>query len=519
MAFDTAHWIHWMPHPRLPEGDEPYKKRWPAAIIVSMGIFLVALDITIVGVTAPRLSAGLGATATQIQWAFDAYTVVLAGFVVLGGGLAERFGRKGIMQFGMLVFALGSTMSAFAPNIGVLIAGRIVSGVGAAFVFPASLSVISALFPPEERHRAIGVFASISATGLATGPVIGGLLIELFWWGAAFLVIVPVALVSVAATGLMVPPSRQPQESPLDFPGALLSVVGLGGIVFGVIEAPDRGWVNPTVVVPFGIGLASTIAFVKWELRSRGPLFDLRVFRDTRVVGGALAMATVYFTFNSSQLLLPQYLNYVLDFSSLTTGLVMSPFGLSLVVLSPFGSNLVERHGQRRMLLFTLGFMAAGCAVLALLPSWGGLGNLLVGACIYGAGFGLIVAPATSIIMVAVPREKAGDGSAVNMVSRQIGGAVGVAVTGSLASTIYRQGLALSEFHLSEAARASVERSLSGVIALTHKLEPATAARLDAMADAQMTRGVAVAMAVSAAVTLVVAGVAWFALPKGEARH
>lgn len=512
MAFDSVPWLHLLPHPRLSEDETLYPHRWPALFVISTGVFLIALDITIVGVTAPALSAGLGATATQVQWAFDAYTVVLAGFVVLGGGLAERYGRKGFVQSGMLVFAAGAAVSAFAPSIGIFIGGRAVSGLGAAVVFPACLSIISTLFPTEERHRAIGVFASISALGLAVGPLVGGLLIDSFWWGAAFLVVAPVALLAIMAIGFVVPPSRRPQEGELDLIGALLSVLALGGLVFGVIEGPDRGWEEPMVLVPLALGLICALAFVFWELRSKAPLFDLRVFADSRVVGGALAMAAVYFTYNSSQLLLPQYLNYVLNMSSVQTGLMMVPFGLGLALLSPHSSRLVERHGQRTMLVFSLAFMAAGMGLLALLPVWGGIANVLVGASLYAVGFGLIVAPATSVVMVAIPKEKAGDGSAVNMVSRQIGGAVGVAITGSVASMIYRSGLSLGAFTLDASEQSRVERSLSGVIALKDELGTATSMRLDAMADASMVEGVAAAMALSAVLTLVVAGIAFFAV-------
>ena len=169
MAFDGIPWMHWLPHPRFPDDAGPYERRWLALIAVSMGVFLIALDITIVGVAAPTLSAGLGATATQIQWAFDAFTVVLGGFVVFGSGLAERYGRKGFLQVGILVFGLGAAISAYAPTPSVLIAGRIISGLGAAFAFPCCLSIISSLFPPKERHRAIGIFAAIRPPGLPVG--------------------------------------------------------------------------------------------------------------------------------------------------------------------------------------------------------------------------------------------------------------------------------------------------------------------------------------------------------------
>ena len=521
MAFDGIPWLHGLSHPRLYGEDALYERRWLALIAVSMGVFLIALDITIVGVTGPMLSKGLGATATEVQWAFDAFTVVLGGFVVLGGGLAERYGRKGFLQVGVLVFAAGAAISGFAPNPGVLIAGRLVSGLGAAFAFPACLSIISALFPPDERHHAIGIFAAISAAGLAGGPFVGGVLIDWLWWGAAFLVVVPVAVLAVVAVAVVVPPSRRLQEGPLDLSGALLSVIGLGGLVFGVIEGPARGWGKAVVLVPFCIGIMCTAIFVGRELRCKAPLFDLRVFKDARVIGGALAMATVYFTFNSSQLLIPQYLGYVVNLPSLQTGLMMSPLGVALITLSPRSGQLVERHGQRAMLVCSLAFMAAGMAVLALLPVWGGVANVLAGICIFGIGFGLIVAPATSVIMVAIPKEKAGDGSAVNMVSRQIGGAVGVALTGSVVAAVYRYGLSLTGFSLTAPQQSAVKNSLSGVIALGDKIDPATAARLDRVADASMVKGLAVAMTLCAIVSGLVAVIAFFALrehPKPSAR-
>jgi len=512
MAFDTVPWLHHLPHPQLLEDKTPYPQRWPALFVVSLGVFLIALDIAIIGVTAPKLSEALGATARQIQWAFDAYTVMLAGFVVFGGGLSERYGRKGAMQAGMLVFAAGAALSAFASDVGILIAGRVVSGLGAAVVFPACLSIISVLFPPEERHRAIGIFASISAIGLTAGPLLGGLLIDSFWWGAAFLIVTPVAVLATVAMAFVVPPSRQPQVGRMDLAGALLSMLGLGGIVFAVIEGPERGWDQIPVLLSLVLGVLGTAGFVVWELRTRTPLFDLRVFRDPRVIAGALAMALVYFTFNSAQLLLPQYLGYVLNMNSLQTGLMMVPFGLGLVLLSPCSSRLVERRGQRAMLLFSLVFMALGMTVLALLPVWGGVANVLLGFCIYAAGFGLIVAPATASVMVAIPKEKAGDGSAVNMVSRQIGGAVGVAITGSMASVVYRAGLSLDSFPLNATQQGQVERSLSGVIALKDRLDPAVVLRLDTMADTAMLKGVAAAMALSALLTLLVSVIVFFAL-------
>lgn len=511
MAFDSS-WMRRLPHPEMPQGGAPYPRRWPALMVISMGIFLIAFDITIVGIVAPSLTRALGASATDIQWTFDAFTVVMGGFVVLGSGLAERFGRRRFVQIGLLVFAIGSLLAGFAPNVATLIAGRIIAGFGAAVVFPACLSIISVLFPPAEKSRAIAIFASISAAGMACGPVIGGILIEAFWWGAPFVFVVPIALAAMVGLQILVPPSRKAGEEPLDAIGALLSVVGLGGIVFSVIEGPARGWTEPLVVGTLIVGLLATASFIAWELRTPAPLFDLRVFREPAVVGGALAMGTVYFTFNSSQMLLPQYFVDVLNYSSLQAGFLMLPFGAALALLSPRSPALIERFGQRAMLVFSLVSMAAGMGVLALIPIWGGIANVLVGASIFGVGFGLIVAPATSAIMVALPDQKAGDGSAVNMVSRQIGGAIGVAVAGSIAAAVYQSGLNLSEFLLTPEQARAVRLSLSGVVALRDQIDPVMAQRLDAMADASMARGLGVALATSGLVTAAVAVIGFFSL-------
>jgi len=517
MGFDMVHWLRWLPHPKLPPEGVPYPHRWIALGVISLGVFLVALDITIVGTILPSLGQDLHASVSGLQWVFDAFTVALAGFVVLGGALAERYGRKGWVQVGLLVFASGATLSALAQDMPTVILGRAISGLGAAVVFPGCLSIISALFEVGERQKAIGIFAAISAVGMAAGPVVGGALNAWFWWGAAFLAVVPIALLAVVAMAVIVPPSYGAQMGRLDVAGAFLSALGLGGLVFAVIEGDNLGWGHPVVLSALTAGIFGTLTFIHRELKVQSPLFDLRVFKDPRVVGGALAMAIVYFTFNGTQLLLPQYLVSVLNFSSLHVGLIMAPYGLMLLVLSPKSHALIERFGQRAMLTFSLIFMALGLLVFALLPYWGGVANVLTGIFIFGIGFGLIVAPATAAVMIAIPKEKAGDGSAVNMVSRQIGGAIGVAIAGTLAAMVYRARIDLSNFALSPKDAASVRHSLSGVDALRDRLDPGLWAKVNAMADMATVDGVAAALAACAFVTLGVAGVAFFALrPRGR---
>jgi EmrB/QacA subfamily drug resistance transporter len=516
MAFDRAHWLLWLPHPELPEDDEPYAKRWFALPAVSLAVFFVALDITIVGIAAPAIIKELGASSSQIQWSFDAYTVTLAGFVVLGGALADRFGRKGILQIGGALFAAGAAISGLAGSVAVLLAGRVISGFGAALAFPSALSIITTLFPPNERHRAIGIFASISAVGLTAGPVVGALLLRWFWFGSAFLFVVPFAVLAILLVGMIVPPSRRPRTHAIDTIGALLSMLGLGGIVFAIIEGPGRGWASPAVLTPMALGVIASVAFVFWELRHENPLFDVRVLKNERVIAGGLCMAVVYFTFESMQMLFPQYLRYVANESILFTGLAMAPMGLSLVLLSPQSGPLTERFGPQVMAVFSLIMMAAGMVVLAALHFWGGLSNVIVGLVVYGVGFGLIVAAATSAVMVAIPKEKAGDGSAVNLVSRQLGGAVGVAVLGALASAIYRSKLDLAGFDLTAQQQHKIFDSLAGVVSIQHELGSKVAEQIDAMADAVMVDGLAWAMVLGAIVCAVSAALSAYLLRKRE---
>lgn len=499
MAIEHPHWLLYTPRPRLPADGSPYPKRWWALPAVALCVFTIAIDISIVGIAGPSITTDLGATSAELQWVFDAFTIFLAGFVLVGGGLAERYGRKGVLQIGLTIFAIGSLIAAFSTEPAVLIAGRAVTGFGAALVFPPALSVLSALFPEDERPRAIGIWAAVAACGLALGPVVGGLLLSEFWVGSVFIVNVPVCAVTLVLLGILLPKNRGSDEGSLDTLGAALSFLGLGGIIYAVIEGPAQGWTDPNVLLAAVVGIVATIAFVFRELRLEYPLFDIRVLTIRRVVAGALAMSMVYFTMNSVQFLIPQYLEYVEGLSTVEAGLVMLPLGVGMVFLSPQSSKLVGRFGQRTMLTFTLSCMAAGMGILGLVSLWGGVPNVVLGLIVFVVGFGLVVAPATSAIMVALPVTKAGDGASVNLVSRQVGGAFGIAIIGTVATLVYRNDLSGQDLDLSESQTAELDDSLAGVESLSSELSGATAQQVDAAADAALSLGVQWGMLVGAA--------------------
>ena len=498
MAVDRPQWLLHLPQPELPDSGR-YERRWYALVALALGILIIAIDVTIVGIASPRIITALDATAAEVQWVFDAYTLVLAGFVLVGGGLGERYGRKGAFQVGLVVFSVGSLISAHATEPLVLIAGRIVSGLGAATVFPTSLAMLSTVFQQDERPRAVGLYAAVSAFGLSLGPLVGGVLLANFWVGSVFLVNVPVAIIGVVLAAIVVPSSRNEGLPSLDIPGAVLSAVGLSGVVYALIEGPQQGWGAPRVLVAGAVGLVLLVVFVRRELGIDHPLFDLRVLRLGPVLVGAIAMAVVYVTFNGIQLLLPQYLTYVTELTSFQAGLAMLPAGLSLAILSPVSARFVERWGLRRMLTVTLAFMAAGMLVLSGVALWGGVLNVEVGLVVFGCGFGLVVAPATAAIM-SLPAAKTGDGAAVNMVSRQLGGAVGVAILGSVAVIAYRANLSLDGLGLDAAQESAVRASMSGDEALGSGVSEATRAKVEEMTSSATAVGVQWAMLIGAVV-------------------
>ena len=516
MAYERPHWLHWVPHPQIPEGGEDYDRRWFASGVISLSILIYALDATILGVATPALARDLGASSSEIQWAFAAYTVAVAGFVLIGGGLADRFGRKGVFQLGLVVFMAGSIAASFAADPTQLILARALAGAGAALLLPPALSLIGVMFKETERARAIGLWASFGALGLALGPIVGGLLLREFWFGSIFLVNVPVCLIALALSAYVLPKSRRPGQVPLDVVGAALSLAGLGGLVFAVIEAPNVGWTHPGIIAGLVVGVVAAVAFVLWELRIPGPLFDLRVFTLPGVIAGALAMGIIYVTFNGVQLLIPQYLQFVELESPLTAGLVLLSLGAVFAVLSPSSAPIVERYGIKHTLIGTTGLMTIGMALLALVDVWGGTVNVVVGLVVYALGFSFIVAPATNAIMAALPASKAGDGSAVNQVSRQTGGALGIAVLGSIASFVYRAELSLDGLGLTSSQISDVEDSLSGALTIGDEVGGATGEAVDAIADAALTIGVQWAMLVAAGLTLAVGIVGGIILTRAE---
>lgn len=401
-------------------------------------MFVSAVDMTIINIALPDISADLGAGISELQWIVDSFLVVLAALLLVGSGLGDRFGRRLVFQAGFALFALASVLAALAGTPEELVAARALMGAGMAGVLPTSLALLTVIFEPEERPRALAIWAVVASIALALGPALGGVLVDLFGWQAVFLVNVPVAVALVPAAQVLLPESRRPGVPPLDLIGAALSAVALAAVVFALIEAPISGWTDPVVLAALVGGGLALVAFIAFERRNPTPLFDVRVLLRPRVASGATAILASYIAFLGVLFILPQYVQYVHDRSATVTGLAMLPLGIGGGLFAPLSRSMLQRWGGRATLSVGLLGGVAACLMMAVIDRSDPLVLLFLALGLFGAGIVTAVAPATSVILNDLGTEKAGDGGAVNQLARQGGGALGVAIIGSVFAFLYR---------------------------------------------------------------------------------
>ena len=416
-----------------------YKYRWWALAVLAFSLLVIGIDNTILNVALPRLSESLGASNSQLQWIVDGYTIIYAGLILTTGSLGDRFGRKGALTIGLLVFGAGSVASAFATSAGMLIATRCFMGIGGALIMPATLSILTNVFhDPKERARAIGVWAGVSAAGIAFGPLMGGILIAHFWWGSVFLVNVPVVAIALYGGYKVLPTSKDPSAPRLDPLGAVLSIAALMTLLWGLIEAPTKGWGSNPILTAFGLGVVLLAAFIGWELHTDHPMLEIRFFSNARFSAANAGITLVFFALFGSSFLITQELQFVLGYSALKAGFAMMPIALPMLILGPVSARIVERIGTKLVVTAGLLFASGGLYWLSTISLGGGYVDILFPMILLATGMGLTMAPATESIMGSIPRSKAGIGSAMNDTTRQVGGALGVAVIGSVLASVYR---------------------------------------------------------------------------------
>ncbi|GAA2296848.1 MFS transporter [Streptomyces caniferus] len=419
--------------------------RWLILAVICLAQLTVILDNTVLNVAIPSLTEELGATTADVQWMINAYSLVQSGLLLIAGNSADRYGRKKMLLVGLALFGVASLAAALATSPGLLIAARAGMGIGGALLVTTTLAVVMQIFDDAERPRAIGIWSSVNSLGFAAGPLIGGSLLDHFWWGSLFLVNLPVAVISLVAVAALVPESTSRGDSlalpgtnpaartPVDLLGALLSMIGMVGVVFAIISGPISGWLSGRVLISAAIGVAGLAAFALWELRVPHPMLDMHFFRNRRFIGAVSGGILVAFGMGGSMFLLTQHLQLVLGYGPLDAGLRMAPLAVTVILVNftGLGARLIRRFGTPGMIVSGMSLLAAGLAAVSLLGG-AGYGGMLCGLVMMGVGIALAMPTMANAIMSAIPPAKAGVGAGVNGTLMEFGQGLGVAVLGAV---------------------------------------------------------------------------------------
>ena len=487
-----------------------------ALAFICLSVFVISVDATIVNVALPTLSRELDADTAQLQWIVDAYTLVMAGLMLSVGSLSDRFGRRGWLSAGLAAFAITSVYAAQVDSADALIWARAAMGIGAAVIFPTTLSLITNIFvDPVKRAKAIGLWAAMVGVGVAAGPITGGWLLEHFSWGSVFMVNVPVAVVAIIGGVLFVPTSRDPAAPRVDLPGLILSSIGITALVYTVIEAPNWGWGSVRTAAGFGIAIVVLAGFALWERRSSHPMLDVSVFMNRRFSGGSLAVTAGFLTLFGFIFVITQYFQFIKAYSAFETGVRLLPVAVSIAVASIVGPRIVERIGTTAVVVAGLVIFAAGLGWASTVDASTSYVVIAAQMVLLGGGLGLTTAPATESIMGSLSADKAGVGSAVNDTTRELGGTLGVAIVGSVFASVYsgRLGGSAAVSALPEQVRATMERSMAAAQQVIGQLPQAVIPDVSAAVNNAFLDGLQIGSLVSAGIAAAAAVVVAVLLP------
>jgi EmrB/QacA subfamily drug resistance transporter len=497
--------------------------RWATLAVVCASALIINIDNTILNVALPTLVRDLNATSSQLQWIVDSYAMVFAGLLFIGGSMADRFGRKRFFLIGLCIFAMGSIGASFSGSVDPLIACRAIMGAGAAFTIPASLSVINDTFrDPSERARAIGTWAGTVGLGIAIGPIAGGLLLSSFWWGSIFLINIPIVVLAFIGALAFVPESKNPNTMKPDPIGAVLSIAGLGMLLWAIVEAPIEGWTSSAVVA---LGLASFVVlgcFVAWEAHSDHPMLKLAFFRNRRFSIALVAESLGLFGLMGALFIQTQFLQFDLGYSPLDAGLRILPIAAMLLLSAAVSRALARLIGVKLTVAAGLAAIAAGLwQASAISTPTATYGDVVPGLLLIGLGAGLLLSTATNSVVGSVPQGDSGVGSATNSVALQVGGALGVAVIGSVMLTRYQDDMtaALAGYQVPAAVHQIILGSLGGALTVATIVGGGTGDLLAHAARSAFMSGASVSLAVGAAVAIGGALLVVVALPSRAPSH
>jgi MFS transporter, DHA2 family, multidrug resistance protein len=498
---------------------DPRRKR--ILIAISIPLIMVGIDGTILNVALPTIARDLDTNNSELVWINSAYIITFGSTILLSASIGDKFGRKRVLQLGMMVFIAGSVMSGLSDAIDsatFLIFARAIQGLGAGAIPPSTLSLIRSTFTDDtERARAIGVWAGMSAIGIAVGPVLGGLILNATdAWGWIFYINVPIVILGQAMIFRRVEESRDPAAPAIDVPGALLSLTGLFALFFGLIEGPERGWGSAPVVISFAVAAALLAYFVYFELRQRSPELDPRLFKSAAFSSGVLAIAIAFLALMGLVYELTLYLQTVHDDSPLEAGVSLVPFAIALMIVAPVAPKIAERWGDR--LTVMAGMLTLGAGMLVLLAAETGSSYWVVffSLILSGAGVSLIQPPASAAMMSSVSAAKAGMASGTNSAIRQIGASFGIAVMGGIGQSVFASHLTDSAIFekLPPGAQSTAESSISGAVAVGERAGGPSGQELIQVASTGFVEGLHWAVAVAAAFALLGFALAARMIPK-----
>lgn len=503
-----------------PPGDSVTRRRWLVLAVLCISVFLAVVDNTIVNVALPRISEQLHTSSGQLQWIVDAYSLVFASMLLIGGNIGDRFGRKGTLQVGLVTFAAFSAFAGLSGSVHELIVARALMGIAGALIFPATLAIITNVFTDHrERATAVGIWTGIVGLAVALGPLTGGWLLGHFWWGSVFFVSLPIAGLALVAGAFLIPSSRDPSAPRLDLLGFALSIVGVGAIVYTTIEAPGWGWGSINTLGGYALGIVVTLMFVAWERRTREPMLDTTLFKNPRFSAASLSIAVGFFALFGFIFLITQYFQLVRGYDPFSAGVHTLPFAIVTGALSPLAPVAASRYGTKLVVPIGLLLMCAGfveASTVGVDSAY--FGPVIISMVLMASGLAFVSAPSTAAILAALPPAKAGVGSAVNDVSREMGGTFGVAVVGAVFSSVFAPQVVghLQRLALSRTTLRIAQKSLASALEVAHRVPSHAGVILDAV-RASFIDGLSRASLVCAVVAGVGALLAFAVLPRSFA--
>ena len=481
--------------------DEGHPRRWLILAILNLSLVLIVASVSSLNLAIPTIQRELDASASELVWINAAYALVFAGLLLPAGALGDRFGRKGALLAGLGIFLVSALIATYADSPEQLIVLRGAMGVGAALTMPATLSIITVIFPLAERAKAIAIWSGFAGAGAAIGILSSGLLLESFWWGSVFFVNVPIAGIAFVLGALFVPTSRDSEERALDPAGSLLSIAGLGALVYGLIQGPEFGWGDGAVIAAFVAAAVFLAGWVRVELAQTDPLLDPRLFRDPQFSMGSFSITAGFTAMFGMFFVLTQYLQFVLGYTALEAAVRTLPFAATMVVVAPNGPRLSAKIGAGRTMAGGMLIGSVGMATLGMMGADSGYGSIVIAIILMAFGMALAFPAGTEAIVTSLPENKAGVGSAMNDTTREVGGAIGIALLGTLLSAGYRSGLGDATEGLPPNAAEAAEDNVGAALAISAQV-PGGEQLADAARNA-FVDGLQLAMFAAAAIVAV----------------